>query len=204
MIYYSFYRQKWCFVSVFYCQLITSWAKYASIKMLFVKTCIFSDHQRWWSFLWMMYIQCVSVYIMCESVRWEWWKNWILWMVKQSSILNFGVCSCYYSYTVVIIWWKLISPDQLIFLIFLVRESTSDCTLWCRNHTYSGNGSLKGWKSERVIMKHKRTEFLSRPGAKHSQGNIWESPRSESPLLKSPLKGIYCCLLLSLLFSDCL
>ncbi|XP_075485910.1 uncharacterized protein LOC142525479 [Primulina tabacum] len=78
----------------------------------------------------------------------------------------------------------LLVSFMVIYLSFTFMKWDS---LW--NHTYSWNGSLKGWKSGRVIKKHKRTEFLSRPGAKHSQGSIWESPRSVSPLLKSPLKG---------------
>ncbi|XP_075491904.1 uncharacterized protein LOC142530039 isoform X1 [Primulina tabacum] len=71
-------------------------------------------------------------------------------------------------------------------VIYLSFTSMKWDSLW--DHTYSGNGSLKGWKSGRLIKKRKRAEFLSRHGAKHSGGTIWESPRSVSPQLRSPLK----------------
>ncbi|XP_073157000.1 uncharacterized protein [Henckelia pumila] len=79
----------------------------------------------------------------------------------------------------------LLVSFMVIYLSFTYMKWDS---LW--DHTYSENGSLKRWKNDRLIKKHKRTEFLSRPGAMHSQGTIWEIPRSVSPRLKSPLKGI--------------
>ncbi|KZV40876.1 hypothetical protein F511_22815 [Dorcoceras hygrometricum] len=72
-------------------------------------------------------------------------------------------------------------------VIYLSFTSMKWDSIW--DHTYSGNGSLMAWKSERMNKKHKRAEFLSRPGAMHSQGTLWGSPRSVSPRLKSHLKG---------------